>query len=361
MAGPFLCIMRVHMSALMAHPYSDLPSHAFWRRAVARTPATAPDAIHDPKFRLSPRDRIATAGSCFAQHLGQVLRRAGLTVLDAEPGPQGVAPDLLQRHGFGLYSGRYGNIYTVRQMVQLLDEIASGEPDPAVVWRRCARFHDALRPGLDPDGLDSAEEVLAIRRRHLERLAPMLAQASVLVFTLGLTEAWRCRDSGRVFPTCPGVIAGTFDPARHEFVNFAYPALMADLERLRASLHRCNPAMRLLLTVSPVPLAATASGGHVLPATQYSKAGLRAAAGDFAAAHPDVDYFPSYEIVTNPAARGGFFAEDLRQVTPEAVATVMRVFLAAHGLQARDPAGAALPADPEDLLCEEALLEAFGR
>lgn len=343
----------------MSHPYADLPATAFWRRAVAETPADAPQGVHAPRLRLGGKTRVATAGSCFAQHIGRALRSAGVTLLDAEPAPPGIPPALAQRFGFGLYSGRYGNIYTVRQMVQLLQEVGQQVPDPDVVWQRDGRFHDAMRPGLDPDGLDSADEVLQIRRRHLARLRPMLEQADIFVFTLGLTEAWRNRATGRVYPTCPGVIAGRFDPDLHEFVNFAYPQVADDLARLRDMLHEFNPAMGLLLTVSPVPLAATASGGHVLPATQYSKATLRAAAGDFAAAHADVDYFPSYEIVTNPAARGRFFDDGLRQVTTEGVATVMRVFLAAHGLKERraDPPPGA---DDVDLICEEALLEAFG-
>ncbi|MDP5307148.1 GSCFA domain-containing protein [Paracoccus spongiarum] len=343
----------------MDHPYASLPASAFWRTAVAGTEPDLPAAIHAPKFALTPDSRIATAGSCFAQHLGQALRRAGLEVLDAEPAPPGIAPGLAQRHGFGLYSGRYGNIYSVRQMVQLLAEVASGRPDPALVWTRRGRHHDALRPGLDPEGLDSAAEVLAIRRRHLARLRPMLARADVFVFTLGLTEAWQCRRSGRVFPSCPGVIAGRFDPDAHAFVNFSYPQVLEDLGRMRAALHGFNPQMRILLTVSPVPLTATAAGGHVLPATQYSKATLRAAAGDFAAAHGDADYFPAYEIVTNPAARGAFFADDLRQVTPEGVAAVMRAFLAAHGIAAGEGAGPA--AEASDPVCEDAMLEAFQR
>ncbi|WP_216031229.1 GSCFA domain-containing protein [Paracoccus marinaquae] len=344
----------------MSHPYSDLPPSAFWRPAVARMRADRLERLYDPKFRLTVNSAVATAGSCFAQHLGRALRRAGLAVLDAEPAPPGLGADFLQGHGFNLYSGRYGNIYTARQMLQLLEEVVLGRPDPAQVWERDGRWYDALRPGVDPGGLDSAEEVLAIRLGHLQRLAPMLASADVLVFTLGLTEAWRCRRSGRVYPTCPGVIAGSFDPGRHEFVNFTYPEVTEDLHRLRRVLHGFNPAMRLLLTVSPVPLAASATGGHVLPATQYSKATLRAAAGDFASAYADVDYFPSYEIVTNPAARGGFFAGDLRQVTPAGVAAVMRVFLAAHGLKGRKAAEVAAE-DAEELICEEALLEAFQR
>lgn len=348
----------MHISVIMSHPYSDLPPTAFWRRAVAETPAGAPDAISRPKFLLTRKDRIATAGSCFAQHMGRALRAAGLKVLDAEPSPRGIGQAVLQQHGFGLYSGRYGNIYTVRQLIQLLQEVADGQPDPAQIWRRGDRFHDALRPGLDPEGLDSPEEVLAIRRQHLSRLAPMLAEADVFIFTLGLTEAWRCRGTGRVYPTCPGVIAGSFDLARHEFVNFTYPDVVEDLQRLRDRLHAFKPGMKLLLTVSPVPLTATASGNHVLPATQYSKATLRAAAGDFAAQHDDVDYFPSYEIVINPAARGRFFSDGLRQVSPEGVAAVMQTFLATHGLSENMPPLSTDP-DMDDPICEEAMLEAY--
>lgn len=334
---------------------------AFWRAAVAETAAEAVSDIYRPKFPLPADATVATAGSCFAQHVGQALRRAGLDVLDAEPAPFGLAPDIARKHGFDLYSGRYGNIYTARQMVQLLDEIGAGIPDPAHVWTRKNRFHDAFRPGLDPQGLDSIEEVLAIRNRHLARVGAMLRQAEVFVFTLGLTEAWRCRDTGRVYPSCPGVIAGEYDPARHEFVNFRYPEVMQDLAGMRARLQDLNPQMRFVLTVSPVPLAATATGGHVLPATQWSKAVLRAAAGDFADAHADVDYFPSYEIVTNPAAHGAFFAPGLRQVTARGVATAMGAFLSAHGLVTKAAPPEDALSDPDDVICEEALLEAFGK
>ena len=87
------------------------------------------------------------------------------------------------------------------------------------------------------------------------------------------------------------------------------------------------------------------------------------AADEFAATHEDVDYFPSYEIVTNPAARGRFFRPNLREVTPEGVEAVMSCFLAAHGLanQPRPrPAAVAASASEqaEDVICEEILLEA---
>jgi len=83
----------------------------------------------------------------------------------------------------------------------------------------------------------------------------------------------------------------------------------------------------VILTVSPVPLVATAAQKHVAVATAYSKAALRVACEEIVAAHPHVDYFPSYEIITSAHARGRYFAPDLRTVTKAGVDHVMRIFM----------------------------------
>ena len=80
-----------------------------------------------------------------------------------------------------------------------------------------------------------------------------------------------------------------------------------------------NPRVKVILTVSPVPLVATAEEAHVLVATTLSKSVLRVAAEVVSARGRDVAYFPSYEIITGPQARGRYFAEDLRSVTDEGV------------------------------------------
>lgn len=341
-----------------AHPYADLPPTAFWRTGVAQDDPFAPAGLVRPKFRLGRDSVIATAGSCFAQHVGRALRGAGLNVLDAEPALIGMTPAQAADHGYGLFSARYGNIYTARQMRQLAEDAEQGLVDPAEVWTRPdGRFVDGLRPTLDPGGYDTADEVIAARRLHLRAVRGALSAASHLVLTLGLTETWADRRTGRVWPVCPGVAGGRFDPDRHRFLNLRWPDVIEDLEGLRATLHRLNPAIRMILTVSPVPLTATASGDHVLAATTRSKATLRAAAGDFAETHEDVDYFPAYEIVTHPAARGAFYAPNLREVRPQGVATVMAAFMAAHGLRAKAPQRAA--SDEADTRCDELLLDAF--
>ena len=67
----------------------------------------------------------------------------------------------------------------------------------------------------------------------------------------------------------------------------------------------------------------------MLVATSYSKAVLRGGLRDRQQRTGQCDnvaYFPSYEIVTGPFARGSYFAEDLRSVTEEGVSHVMRMF-----------------------------------
>lgn len=350
----------------MTNPYSDLPPRAFWKTAVATADRTVFPGLYAPRVRITPQTRVATAGSCFAQHIARALRGAGCQVLDAEPPPQAMPPDVAEAFGYGLFSGRYGNVYTARQFRQLLEEVADGDPDPRHVWDRDGRFVDAFRPTVEPEGLGSVEEVLLHRAYHLERTSRMLRQADVAIFTLGLTEAWEDRETGRVFPVCPGVAGGRFDPDRHVFRNFRHGEILADLQGIRALLQRFNPDMQLLLTVSPVPLTATASGEHVMTATAWSKATLRAAAGEFVADTPGTDYFPSFEIVTQPASGGPWFEANYRSVSPAGVAKVMGIFLASQDLVTLSSGGAETPADADegeadDVVCDELLLQAFAR
>ena len=318
--------------------------------------------LYDPKFRISPTTRIATAGSCFAQHIAGHLRAAGCNVLDAEPAPAAMPPALAARYGYGLYSGRYGNVYSTRQMRDLLAELALGQPDPALVWQTGGRFFDALRPAIEPGGLDSAAEVLLHRRYHLARTAQMLRQADVMILTLGLTELWLDRRTGRALPSCPGVIAGQFDPDLHHLHVQTHAEVLADLHHIQLQLQGFSPGMRLLLTVSPVPLTATATGGHVLNASCLAKATLRAAAGEFSAGHTGVDYVPSFELLTHPVMGAGWFASNLREVTAEGVARVMAFFLAAHGLSVSAAPSAPLERQqPAGVQCEELLLDAFAQ
>jgi hypothetical protein len=225
---------------------------------------------------------------------------------------------------------------------------------------------------VEPEGFASPREVEIHRRAHLRLVRRMLRKTNVFIFTFGLTEAWTDRESGTVFPTAPGTIAGHYDPRRFTFRNFTFREIYNDFVEVRSILKQLRPKIRFVITVSPVPLTATASGRHVLTATVHSKSILRAVAGELEQEFDDVDYFPSYEIITNPAARSGFFRDNLREIDRAGVAAAMHTFMSAHVSEyAGDASPYALHApttkkpprhddDAEDeVVCEEMLLEAF--
>jgi hypothetical protein len=193
------------------------------------------------------------------------------------------------------------------------------------------RYYDPYRPSLTEDGFTSADKMLEARRITLTAMLDAIKQADLFIFTLGLTEAWGNKD-GSVYPMCPGTIRGEFTTEDHMFKNFNEQEVVQDLNETLDVLRGLNPHLRFLLTVSPVPLTATASGQHVLTATTYSKSVLRSAAGYLLQVRDDVDYFPSYELITAPAFKGQFYEHNMRSVSPDGVAFVMEQFFAAIGV-----------------------------
>lgn len=155
----------------------------------------------------------------------------------------------------------------------------------------------------------------------------MFERADVFIFTLGLTESWCSTLDGAVFPACPGSgLGGEYDPARHAFRNFGMADVVSHMDQFLAELAEVNPAVQVLLTVSPVPLMATFEPRHVLQSTVYSKSVLRVAAEELVRRHAHVHYFASYEIVTATGDSAGYFLDDRRSVSDAAVAHVLSCF-----------------------------------
>jgi hypothetical protein len=333
------------------HPYRNQPARKFWRSAISDRSYFDLGEVARP-IPVSLSEKVATAGSCFAQHIGRQLAERGANYLDYEPAPEFIAEADRRRFGFGLYSARYGNIYTARQLLELTREAIGEWISPEPVWTKDGRYFDAKRPSVDPVGHADPDEVLALRRKHLAAVATLLGELDVFVFTLGLTEAWQLKNGASVFPSAPGVICGDFDPARYEFINYDFFAVFEDLSRFHAILKSINVKAKLILTVSPVPLAATASEDHILVANTYSKSVLRSVAGLACERLADCHYFPSYEIISCHPSRGMFFDPDLRTVNQRGVDFVMEHFFASIGAD-RGPQ----ESEPCEVICDEERIE----
>src|SRR5690242_18213578 len=109
-------------------PYQGLPRQAFWRTGVAGTTPETIQNLWTAKATIKPPNKVETAGSCFAQHIARFLRQRDCKVLDVEPPPPGLDLETAHAFGYSMYSARYGNIYTARQLLQLTREAFAGEP-----------------------------------------------------------------------------------------------------------------------------------------------------------------------------------------------------------------------------------------
>ena len=75
----------------MSTPFESMDNRSFWRRSISDRHCTElfefPQAI--PDFSTA---RIATAGDCFARHIGRNLRSWNMHYLDFEPAPEFLSP-----------------------------------------------------------------------------------------------------------------------------------------------------------------------------------------------------------------------------------------------------------------------------
>lgn len=319
------------------HPYKNLPDYRFWRRSIAGVSAPEVDPVVTFPFRLKATDMVATAGSCFAQHLARRLSSGGFTYLVTEPGHSLLGDELNKEYNYGVFSARYGNIYTSRQLLQLFQR-AFGKLQPIDdLWQSSGRYIDPYRPNIQPNGFSSLEEYKQDRAHHFAATRRMFEELDVFIFTLGLTETFVNQQDGLAYPVCPGVAGGTYDPSAHKFINETVGDIVANFDTFLGELRKINPKSRVILTVSPVALIATAVDRHVLQSTTYSKSVLRVAAQEISEKHQGIAYFPSYEIITGSYSRGAYFSEDLRDVTEAGVEHVMRLFFR-HATDASAPA-----------------------
>jgi hypothetical protein len=360
------------------NPYTSQPAKAFWSPAIAKRNFHDIEGLWTPKFPIAKTRKIATFGSCFAQHIGRAFDKRGYHWLRTELAPTMLSAESAARFNYGVFTARTGNIYTTTLLAQWCAWALDGAPVPEEIWEQDGRFYDPFRPNIEPDGFASAEEVVTSRNAAIKAFGDAVRQADVFVFTMGLTESWWHREGGYEYPMCPGTVAGTFDPERHEFRNQRFATIRKSLRETIRRMREENPKLRFLLTVSPVPLTATATDNHVLVATMESKSILRAVAAETVEGRAFVDYFPSYEIINSPVYRGSFFEPNQRSVNHHGVDHVMRMFFSClnatfppqdeaegHSDQpAKGPAEAAAPAagqmSAEDLVCEEELLASFG-
>lgn len=304
----------------MSHPYRHMEKQAFWKKAVSNSFSNEMLVQDTPLLKRG--EKFGSAGSCFAGNIIPYLTAAGFEYVKHNNQPNSDNISYVENFNYHLFSAAYGNLYTAQHLLQILLE-ATGEFTPSIDrWYDGERVIDPYRPGLKYTASSDVEFDL-LKKDYLNSVIRAFREMDVFVFTLGLTEAWICELDDSVFPACPGTISGKFDPAIHKFKNYSVSEIVTAMQLAFSILRKINPELKIIVTVSPVPLVATATGNHVVNATMYSKSVLRVAAEEICRQCAYAKYFPSFEIVTGPQAPDSYFEANKRDVSNEAITAVM--------------------------------------
>jgi tetratricopeptide (TPR) repeat protein len=243
-----------------------------------------------PSFHINRSELIFTIGSCFARNIEKQLITEGYKVAAADF-------EIPLDTRFKADPDALMNRYVISS---ILNELRWGFGEKPfkmrnLVWLGEDNWFDPhLHPLVAPAPLQTVLE----RREAIGRYMAMAAKARVFIMTLGLAEAWYDTHSGLYLNAVPPTPAREVYPERFEFHLLDYNEVLQTLEGIHNLLARHGrPDFRMLVTVSPVAMNTTFTGGDVLVANSYSKAVQRAAVEAFVRSHDNVDYFPSFESV----------------------------------------------------------------
>ena len=250
-----------------------------------------PDPREFPK--LSPRRRLVFIGSCFADSIGERVRRALW--------PATVNP--------------CGTLYNPASIAATVENALRGdyeprlERHPATGQSFCFDFSTKFsRP--------TAVEARSVMKGAMEELGAALAEAGCLFVTFG--TAWVFGLAGG-----DGTAVGNchrLPPSLFERRCMEVDEIVEMWSRTLAKIREARPEMPVVFTVSPVRHLADGAEGN-----SRSKARLLLACERLAAL-PGCCYFPAYEILIDDLRDYRFYGADLAHPSEQAADYVMEKF-----------------------------------
>lgn len=215
--------------------------------------------INKPAFSIPPLERMLFVGSCFADNIGRRFKE----------------------EKFRAVVNPYGVMYNPVSVLHTVQRIVAGEKPV--------------------DG-----STLTVDDRKV----------AVAVFTLGTNHVYRLIETGEIVDNCrkrPQRLFHEEELSVEQCCNVLCEA--ADL------LRKVNPAVRVIVTVSPIRYAKYGFHG-----SQLSKATLLLAADKLCREMDNCTYFPAYELVNDELRDYRFYKEDMLHPSEQAVEYIWERF-----------------------------------
>lgn len=256
-----------------------------FRTELPPTPSRRPITHHN---------HIVLLGSCFAERIGSYLQQ---NKFDAVVNPAGI---------------EYNPISLSNKLNRAINNEPYQRNDLFADENHC--YHSLNHPnqytGANPDELLKEIEQLRLSlQRHLQ-------QADVLIITLGTAYTYTHLATGNIVSNCHKLAAKHFQRQLMS-IQQLHQHLAPTLEALL----RHNPNLHIILTVSPI--RHLKDGLH---ANQLSKATLQLLTHQLTEEHPEIEYYPAYELLLDDLRDYRFYADDLTHPAPQAVQYITEHF-----------------------------------
>lgn len=273
-------------------PGSTAEVHREFDAAARLSSDSYVDLGYRPKFIIPKNSKFFTIGSCFARNIEVVLQTHCFDVLSLKISLPEAA---LQNHKHA------AGVLTKFNTFSMLNEVRAALvgarlPDDGLIELEPNLFWDSQLHHVPLLDLATAKLV----REEVYRTFRTVAEADVCIVTLGLTEMWWDKINNAALNDAPVDWRHAKRTNRFEFRNPDFEALKQNVFELCGQIFESSGRrIKIILTVSPVPLQRTFSGRDVIIANSYSKAALRAVADCAWRELEYVDYYPSFEFVQN--------------------------------------------------------------
>ncbi|MGH6861851.1 MAG: GSCFA domain-containing protein, partial [Phyllobacterium sp.] len=238
---------------------------------------------------------IAAFGSCFAMEVTKFLVSQGYRVFG-------------QKLGLNSHIVRSGEgIVNSAALVQQFEWAYNNKAPTLETW------HDK-----SGSAVEISEQIKTTTREIFDA-------TEIFIFTLGLSEVWYDKPTSEIF--WRAIPNQQFDPERHGFRLLSTEENRNNLKRVHELIRKHRPDAHIIMTLSPVPLAATFRPVSCITANSVSKASLRVAIDEVMREYggdEKLHYYPSYEIAT--VFLEDAFGADMRHPRPETVDFIMQTF-----------------------------------
>ena len=283
-----------------------------------------PDVQHTPAFSISASDKILTIGSCFARNIERALKQLDMNVMtsyvDGLTGQDNIA-----------------NKYTSKSILNDLQLALLSEGDIGEQKMRQTIYvndkgaaRNLAFGGAGSVSSETLDEVLVKSRRFYENLAKA-RDADLIILTFGLIETWYDGQNECYLNIPPSRGEIKKYPGRFSLHVLSYEDVRSDMRAIFELLNTHGKSdVRILCSISPVPLSNTFRAQDCLQANTYSKAVQRAAIEEVLPEFDNVHYFPSYEMVTLSSPAEAWTEGDYRHVNPKLVDRIIRKVVSAY-------------------------------